>query len=271
MYAISIKQLDLLAVAGSYENRKGWVHNGRKLNTNLFVCIEEGNCSFKINNTLYYLEKNDFIIIPRNTFYKPCTSNYCRHWFGHFYGDYLGESKRLDTKKEISSQNVLYLPKVGKADNVLLSYLNKISNEINDINPNSNFVKNLAFLNALNYVSKNIVPNAENLSAQKIKQYIMENLNKDITLSRISKHFGYSKQYVIQVFKKHFFITPTKFIIDQRLEISKIYLAETTLKVYEIAIKCGFEDANYFSRLFRNNYNLSPQKYRDEIIASNKK
>ena len=44
----------------------------------------------------------------------------------------------------------------------------------------------------------------------------------------------------------------------------EIYLSETNMKIYEIARICGFEDANYFSRRFRNMYNLSPQQYRKQ-------
>ncbi len=266
MYAIEINQFHTLEVSGSYINRTGWIHNGRKLNTNLFVCIEEGSCSFKINDKEHHLQKNDFLIVPQNTFYVPRTSEYCRHWFGHFYGNYLDMDKLSDIykTKDMSSKNILFLPEKGKADTVLISYLNRISKEAGNNNYDCNFKKNLLFLNALNHIGNHVFQNEENLSAQYIKNYITDHLDKDISLTHIAQHFGYTKQYVIQVFRKKYFTTPTRFIIEKRLELSKLYLSETNMKIYEIALICGFEDANYFSRQFRKIYNLSPQQYRKQ-------
>lgn len=273
MYAISVNQLDLLKVAGSYVNRKGWVHNGRKLSTNIFVCIEDGDCVFRMNGKEHYLQKNDYIIVPQNTFYSPYTADYCRHWFGHFCGDYMGEitsTSDMYKSKESYSRNMLYLPERGKADSILLSYLDEIL-AVPDSNYQCNsFRRNLAFLNALNYVGT-MASGIENLSAQKIKHYIMQNLHKDISLADIASHFGYTKQYVIRVFKKSYFVTPARFIIAERLEHAKMYLAETTLKINEIAEKCGFSDANYFSRMFRNSYSISPHKYRRQTVGTDEK
>ena len=65
-----------------------------------------------------------------------------------------------------------------------------------------------------------------------------------------------------------YLVTPTRFIIDKRLELAKIYLAETNLMIYEISSKCGFEEANYFSRLFKMNYGISAQKYRMKFYTA---
>ena len=57
-------------------------------------------------------------------------------------------------------------------------------------------------------------------------------------------------------------MTPTKYINNKRLDLSLAYLTETNLKINEIAEMCGFTDANYFSRIFRARYNISPLEYR---------
>jgi len=34
----------------------------------------------------------------------------------------------------------------------------------------------------------------------------------------------------------------------------------------DIALKCGFEDANYFARLFKQIFNVTPSQYRKSLI-----
>ena len=271
MYAIEINQFNLLAVAGSFVNRAGWIHNGRKLNSNLLMCVEEGECTVQMAEKEYHLQKNDFLVIPQNTFYKPHTESYCKHWFCHFHGNYLGKNDAFDIEKRKSTsyKNVLFLPQNGKADKVLTSALDHIAKKLGSTGNDADFKKTLAFLNILNHLASSFPSGKENLSAQEIQSYIMDNLTGPVTLSSIASHFAYTKQYIIHIFKKNYFVTPTKFIIDKRLELAKIYLAETNLKLYEISSRCGFEDANYFSRLFKMNYRVSPQKYRKDLFLSN--
>ena len=56
--------------------------------------------------------------------------------------------------------------------------------------------------------------------------------------------------------------TVTGYINDIRLKKSIELLRTNTLNITEIAIKCGFNDANYFSRIFKRKFGVSPLKYK---------
>lgn len=270
MYAIEIDQFNLLDIAGSFLNKTGWIHNGRKLSTNLLMCVEDGDCVVQMQGKEYYLQKNDFLVIPQNTFYKPHTTSYCKHWFCHFQGNYLGKADDPDikSKKKLPYKNVLLLPESGKASAALTRELDHIATKLGSTGMDADFKKELAFLGILNHIANSSSSESENLSARKIHDYIMDNLTSPITLSSIASHFAYTKQFIIRIFKKNYLVTPTRFIIDKRLELAKIYLAETNLMIYEISSKCGFEEANYFSRLFKKNYGISAQKYRMKFYTA---
>lgn len=52
------------------------------------------------------------------------------------------------------------------------------------------------------------------------------------------------------------------YILQVRLEKSMRLLASTEELIGDIAFKCGFEDANYFARLFKQVLNVTPSQYR---------
>ena len=53
-----------------------------------------------------------------------------------------------------------------------------------------------------------------------------------------------------------------EYVSEKRIELAKKLLLTTTYKVGEIALKCGFENAYYFSTAFKKSENLSPKQYR---------
>jgi AraC-like DNA-binding protein len=74
---------------------------------------------------------------------------------------------------------------------------------------------------------------------------------------------GYSKGHFTALFKAHTGRTPRRFQIDERLERAVDLLRRPDLPVGEVALRTGFEDPLYFSRLFRRRYGLAPGKWRE--------
>ena len=53
-----------------------------------------------------------------------------------------------------------------------------------------------------------------------------------------------------------------EFVTDKRLEYARTLLETTSHNVSEIAVMTGFENAVYFSNLFKSKYGLAPTQYR---------
>lgn len=269
MYAISVTELNALTVMGFCTHTNGWIHNGRRLNTNIIVCVEDGACTFRLGEQVHSLAKNDFIVVPQNTFYAPHTDTFCRFWVGHFDGTFIrqiaGDMHCVPDDQLKQYENILFLPETGTADPRVWSYIQTITEESKHVDANRRFRIQLSFLNLLDHISILPASVGENTLAQAIHFYIMNHLDQPVSLQGIANHFGYTKQYIIQVFKKNYFATPTSFLIEKRMELAKMLLAETSLPIREIAPRCGCEDPNYFSRLFREKYALSPQQYRSNL------
>lgn len=95
-----------------------------------------------------------------------------------------------------------------------------------------------------------------------VKKLILENLSYDISLDEIVECLGISKYYLIHTFKQ---ITGTTIIGYKnalRLTKAKDLLINTNKHITEIAVECGFGNASYFAKLFKNSENISPGDYR---------
>ena len=95
-----------------------------------------------------------------------------------------------------------------------------------------------------------------------IKQFIDEHYNEAISLKRLSERFYVSKEHLSRSFKKAFDQTLSDYITDLRLEKARTLLANDQLTLKTVAALVGYEDEKYFSKVFRQKYDQSPNAYR---------
>ncbi len=101
---------------------------------------------------------------------------------------------------------------------------------------------------------------------EKIDQFIGEHLSsEDLSLSWLAEELSLNDNYLSTLFKKLYGVPFSEYVVNLRLEKSKILLLTTNLKNYEIAGRIGISDPNYFSTLFKKKYGSSPGKYRKKI------
>ncbi len=82
------------------------------------------------------------------------------------------------------------------------------------------------------------------------------------TTDEYAKEAGFSKYHFIRKFKKLTGKTPKAYKAAVLTEKAKDMIRNTELTVSEISALLGFDDSLYFSRFFKNNVGLSPNKYR---------
>lgn len=94
--------------------------------------------------------------------------------------------------------------------------------------------------------------------------YINQNYTDSLSLSDISEQFHLNLTYICDLFRKNLHTTFVGYLKSLRLKEAKRLLIETTLPISEIASKVGY-DALYFSKLFREQNQISPVKFRKII------
>lgn len=106
---------------------------------------------------------------------------------------------------------------------------------------------------------------AENEKAviQKVKKFVSENYNKDITLQNAADHVYLSPIYLSRLFKQETGENFIDFVMRFRIEKAAYLLRTTELKIYEICDMVGYRNTKYFSTLFKKLMNASPIEYKE--------
>ncbi len=93
-------------------------------------------------------------------------------------------------------------------------------------------------------------------------RYMEAHYPETITLASISNELNMCNDHTIRLFKAITNKTPIQFLTDLRLSEAIKLLVETDLSIGEIAVRTGFSDANYFSKVFKDRLCRSPRDYR---------
>ncbi len=97
----------------------------------------------------------------------------------------------------------------------------------------------------------------------KILTFINSELHNDLSVQVLCDKFRLTRVEIYDIFKNSFNCTVADFVKKRRLEKARALLLETTLPVNIIADKVGIPDYNYFSKVFKATFNLSPREFRN--------
>lgn len=96
--------------------------------------------------------------------------------------------------------------------------------------------------------------------------FIEANFLKDISLANVATECFVNKYYLSHIFTENFGMSIGQYIHSKRIELSKPFLSAGTLSVADVAEKCGFNDTNYFGRIFKKSVGLTPLQYRNASL-----
>ena len=102
---------------------------------------------------------------------------------------------------------------------------------------------------------------------QIMMQFIHEHYTKEITLEDIAAKASISKSTALNLFNKYLHITPVNYLISYRLKVAAAKLSDTEKKINTISTECGFNSIDYFCRVFKKQYHISPGKYRNNKLG----
>lgn len=93
-------------------------------------------------------------------------------------------------------------------------------------------------------------------------QYIHEHYNENLPVNELASRFDMSPNYFSSVFKKEMNQSAVNYITQFRVQKAREYLENSDWSVVEIARKVGYEDNQYFFRVFKKYTGQTPQQYR---------
>ena len=96
-------------------------------------------------------------------------------------------------------------------------------------------------------------------------KYIRENYNRNLTLENVAQQIYISPYYLSHMFREELGITFVEYLTMVRMEEAKKLLMDPSLSVVAVASQVGYEDASYFSKVFKKYVGVSPNRYRRNI------
>lgn len=106
--------------------------------------------------------------------------------------------------------------------------------------------------------------NKENELIKQIISCVLEHLTEDISFETIAEELNVSYYYMCHIFKNKYSISINTFRTQKRLEIAMRKLIESTEKITDIAVSCGFNNSSYFTEIFTKTVGVSPTMFRSQ-------
>nr|WP_294779149.1 AraC family transcriptional regulator [uncultured Flavobacterium sp.] len=94
-----------------------------------------------------------------------------------------------------------------------------------------------------------------------VTAYIKQNLKENMNLKTLSEKACMSTTSFYRFFKRELGMSPIEYILNEKIKCAKNLLKNPTLQINEVCYLCGFEDANYFIRLFKKHEGITPKQY----------
>ncbi len=92
--------------------------------------------------------------------------------------------------------------------------------------------------------------------------YFHENFSAPVQVSHLARAAGLSRYHFSRLFRKICGETPAAWLQEQRLQLAITLLHEPGLGLEEVAVRSGFANANYFGKMFRKAFGISPGVFR---------
>ena len=105
--------------------------------------------------------------------------------------------------------------------------------------------------------------------AEQASSYMLEHMDKKITISEISEKMHVSQTQLKNSFRSYYGESVYKHIRSRKMQQAASLLAEGQLSVMEIAGMYGYENCSKFAAAFRGEYGVSPSSYRKQHRVRN--
>lgn len=102
--------------------------------------------------------------------------------------------------------------------------------------------------------------------AQQTIRYIETHYAENITVRSIAAALCISESHLSKVFKDTLHVTLGEYLINYRINQACRLLKDPQMRVYEVAVCCGYQDQRYFSVVFKRIMGMTPNEFRRQAV-----
>ncbi len=99
----------------------------------------------------------------------------------------------------------------------------------------------------------------------RVLNYVSRCFGSNVTIEALAREAGLSPSHFSRIFHRTLGETPYQFVMEYRVEQARKMLADRSLALIEIALRCGFSDQPHFSRIFKRLTGQTPKEYRQAL------
>ncbi len=237
--------------------------------------LQSGTRKIFLDDSIYILNRGDMVFIPMNTIHKTSYVNDKVHeriaiiFDDKAVPDIKSSTSQVSFKKIFYSEPVIHIASIhrdyieGLLNRMLSEY--EQSDDYSDINIKNCLQELIIFL--IRYKHHKNSEHIQNIDMtdtlmQKAARYIRTNYMEDLSLEAVAAHVNISPTYFSKKFKSSTGFGYKEYLINVRIQEASNMLLETNEPINEIALKCGFNDSDYFGNAFKRTKGISPLKYR---------
>lgn len=266
---------------------KSWYYSENKVPYSMLRYIINGQGLFKIDGEEFHIKVGDIVYISEGSIIE-CSSKSEDFTFisirfkssvffegADFLTTYYGMDRLIESDDELQEYfvNIYMTSKVNSVTKmlkmhgwleILVAKLIEKSSDKNNINNEGKINNRLSVKGAQ---TKLINDNSnEDYRISMVIDYILTHSEKKYSSKDLSKMSGLCETSFRKLFKKQTGKSPNEWIRDLRITTACRLLLSTDDNINEIAYKVGFDDVNYFIRVFKKKLGNTPKKFR-EIAA----
>lgn len=228
----------------------------------LIYCIG-GSGIIEVNGQSYYIEPNTLFVIPARVPHAYWASDsdpwsiYWLHFCGknaHYLKKYFrqiitideGPDARINERINLFNEILTTMELGFSKDNIEFANLS-----LNGLLASFFYVH--TYISSKGFQSNNPVDQAI--------FFMQKHLEQCLSLQDIADHVQLSKSHLSKIFRNKTGTSPIDYFINLKMQEAIRILISESLQIQEVAFKLGYDDAYYFSRLFKKNIGRSPGSF----------
>lgn len=241
-----------------------------------FCLILDGEMIYNVNGKTFEVQKGQGLFInSKRLHYHYCHNNKdCRYLVmtinpALFCTGFQTVNTFFENKFSTSGQDYIILTGCDVWHEELFQAIKKVHEEL--AKQNIDFFKaiSLAALvssitaDKIQTVETNQKNDSERLTVLKMTGFIHKNYDSEISFNDVAAATNICRSKCYELFSKYIEQSPNTYLTNYRIQKSCVMLRNTYGSICEIALSCGFQNASYFTQVFRKVTGLTPKAYRE--------
>ncbi len=226
--------------------KKGEHHISRTCTENVLLLVYEGILRFHEDGIPYEIGPGQYHIQRQGSVQAGVfASDSPKYMYLHFGGEWTEQEPML--------------PRSGTFD---YAKLKPVMDELHILRHNANalhFIQSQKFFEILSLLYQK-KPSAT--LADKIADFIAGQSPQEVTIEQLCSKFHFSKNHIINVFKKSYGMTPIAYMNHLRLCMAEYRMEATSDSLERISLQCGFQTYSHFYNLFIRKNGQAPEPWR---------